>query len=228
GLVDAMRTCHDRRANDGIIFAAYTSAAIAADVGDLMSALGYQRWNLYGFSYGSRVALTAMRDMPEPIRSVVLDSTLSVQANLQADFAANAERGLNTLFAACAADPSCAAKYPHLDQTLFSLVDHLNAEPAVVEPMDASGHPLRVVVTGDLFLLGVTGALPDDTLVPFLPTLIATTAQGIHAVLTAAAGVLVGGGDLNAEGMEFSVLCTDEVPFNTPEVIAAATSGVRE
>src|SRR5262245_44466517 len=227
-LVDAMRTCHERLANDGINFAAYTSAAIAADVGDLMAALGYTHWHLYGFSYGARVALNAMRDMPEAIRSVVLDSTLAVQANLQADFAANAERGLNTLFAACAADASCAAKYPHLDQTFFQVVDQLNATPAVVDTVDASGLPLRVVVTGDRFLLGVIGALPDETLVPFLPALIATTAQGNNGLLAPAAAVLVGTTDLNAEGMQYSVLCADEVPFSTPQVIAAATSGVRE
>src|SRR5262245_28650457 len=58
-LVDAMRTCHERLANDGINFAAFTSAAIAADVGDLMAALGYPHWHLYGFSYGARVALSA-------------------------------------------------------------------------------------------------------------------------------------------------------------------------
>ena len=40
----------------------------------LRQALGYDQINLYGISYGTRLALTAERDAPRALRSVVIDS----------------------------------------------------------------------------------------------------------------------------------------------------------
>ena len=57
---------------------AYNTVANAADVNDLRLALGYDQVNLYGSSYGTRLALGVMRDFPEGLRSVVLDAPLSL------------------------------------------------------------------------------------------------------------------------------------------------------
>jgi pimeloyl-ACP methyl ester carboxylesterase len=74
--VQAMRQCHDRLVKQGINLNAYTTIADATDVHDLIQALGYKQVNLYGVSYGTRLALTVMRLFPASIRSVVLDSTV--------------------------------------------------------------------------------------------------------------------------------------------------------
>jgi pimeloyl-ACP methyl ester carboxylesterase len=34
---------------------------MAGDIGDLMTVLPYDQWNLFGVSYGTRVALVTMR-----------------------------------------------------------------------------------------------------------------------------------------------------------------------
>ena len=54
----ALLKCHDRLAGEGVDFGAYNSAASASDVADVMSALGYGDYNIYGISYGTRLALT--------------------------------------------------------------------------------------------------------------------------------------------------------------------------
>ena len=64
----------ERLVGEEINLAAYNSPASAADLNDLRLALGYKEWNLYGRSYGGRLALTVMRDYPTGIRSVILDS----------------------------------------------------------------------------------------------------------------------------------------------------------
>ena len=63
----------------GVDLAAYNSAENAADLADLRTALGIDGWNLYGVSYGSNLAMSELRDHPEGIRSVVLDSCRSPQ-----------------------------------------------------------------------------------------------------------------------------------------------------
>jgi pimeloyl-ACP methyl ester carboxylesterase len=52
----------------GIDFAFYNSTASAQDLDDLRRALGLEQWNLFRASYGTRLALTAMRDTPAGIR----------------------------------------------------------------------------------------------------------------------------------------------------------------
>src|SRR5690606_30365469 len=78
----AIEHCRERLVDEGIDFSNFDSEASAADLRDLRQALGYPQWNLYGLSYGSRLALTAMRADPQGIRSVVLDAAYPVEANL--------------------------------------------------------------------------------------------------------------------------------------------------
>src|SRR5262245_9096292 len=156
----ALRACRDRLVDDGINLSAYTSAASAADLQDLTTALGHERWNIHGVSYGTRLALTAMRDTPEHIRSVILDSTVPVQENGAVNFAMDLEYALNRLFDGCAADPACDAAYPNLEETFYSLVHQLDAAPATLRPVDpATGEAFDVVLTGERLIVAMQQAL---------------------------------------------------------------------
>ena len=127
--VQALEECRQRLVDDGVDLADYDSAASAADVDDLREALGHDEWDLYGISYGTRLAQTAMRDHPDGIRSVVLDAAYPVDADLYAETPGNAVRAMDALFAACAADPWCATAYPDLGQRFWALVAELDATP---------------------------------------------------------------------------------------------------
>jgi len=72
----ATEACHRELAATGADLSAYNSTENAADFADLRKVLGLTAWNVYGLSYGSYLAQTIMRDHPEGIRSVVLDSVL--------------------------------------------------------------------------------------------------------------------------------------------------------
>jgi pimeloyl-ACP methyl ester carboxylesterase len=75
GLQDdsfGLRDCLVRHLLDGIDVAAYTTPEIAADIEDLRRVLGYERFDLIGLSYGTRVALEVARDFPDGVRSIVL------------------------------------------------------------------------------------------------------------------------------------------------------------
>jgi pimeloyl-ACP methyl ester carboxylesterase len=223
----ALRACHDRLVGEGVNLAAYTSAASAADLQDLMIALGYERWNIHGGSYGTRLALTAMRDTPEHIRSVVLDSTAPVQEKGTVNFAPHLAHALNRLFAGCAADPACDAAYPNLEETFFTLVRELDRAPATLRPIDpATGEAVDVVLTGERLVLAMRQAMLRTEFIPVLPVLIANAADGNYALLTAGYSTLRENFDY-AWGMSYSVWCSEEVPFVTPEVVAEVTEGVR-
>src|SRR5262249_10174016 len=80
--VQAAQQCRDRLVKEGNDLTAYTTIDNATDVHDLIGALGYKQVNLYGVSYGTRLALTVMRLFPRDLRSVILDSTVPTQSNL--------------------------------------------------------------------------------------------------------------------------------------------------
>jgi pimeloyl-ACP methyl ester carboxylesterase len=60
--------CHERFVAEGIDPAAFNTSQSAADVRDIVKALGYQKVNLLGISYGTRLGLTVMRNYPEIVQ----------------------------------------------------------------------------------------------------------------------------------------------------------------
>ena len=69
-----------------------------------------------------------MRDHPEGIRSVVLDSVLPTTYTIPGNWR-NTRAGFDNLFRACAAETACNAAHPHLEETFTGLVNKLEAEP---------------------------------------------------------------------------------------------------
>jgi len=75
--VAAAQACYQRLVAAGSDLGAYNTTENAADVADLRVALGIRQWNVFGTSYGTNLAMTLMREHPQGIRSVTLDSVVS-------------------------------------------------------------------------------------------------------------------------------------------------------
>ena len=118
----ATEDCHRKLTDTGADLSAYNSTESAADFADLRKVLGYSAWNIYGTSYGSYLAQTIMRDHPEGIRSVVLDSVLPTTYSVPANWW-NARAGFDNLFQACTAEAACNAAHPRLQETFTQLVN---------------------------------------------------------------------------------------------------------
>ncbi|MBZ0294065.1 MAG: alpha/beta hydrolase [Anaerolineae bacterium] len=212
-MIELTLACHDRLKADGANMAAYTSAANAADLDDLRQALGYDEWNLLGISYGTRLALTMMRDQPEGIRSVILDSVYPPQSNLYTSLIDNAERAQTMLFAACAADPDCDATYPHLEAVFWEVYQQLNKEPLVISINSPVLGAFNVVINGNRFYNWVFNWLYH------VPTLV-NTPRFIYDLKRGDTASVIGPGiesELNtlfvSTGMYYSVQCSEEVAF---------------
>ena len=161
------RACYDRLAQTDINLSAYTNAANAADANDLRAALGYTEWNIYADTYGTRLALTLMRDFPEGVRSVILDSVYPLQANTDTEAAANAKRALNLLFERCASDAACNAAYPDLESVFYDAAVQLDTKPISFDVVSQeTREEVKLLINGDrlinliIYLLNFTDALP--------------------------------------------------------------------
>lgn len=219
----AAQACHDRLVQAGVDLAAYTSAANAADVEDLRKALGYSQWNLYGGSYGTRLALTVLRDFPEGVRSAILDSICLPQADHYTEIAASGERAFNLLFESCAADPACNQAYPELDSVFYGLVEQLDAEPVTltVSPL-MSATTIKMKLNGDRLINAMFNMLYNSDLIPNLPKLIYEFKEGNWTGLQQEINQNLGMYNYLSEGMWFSVDCSDEATFSSPEAVQAA------
>jgi len=220
----AFAQCRERLTTAGRDLAAYTSAASAADVDDLRRTLGYPQINLYGVSYGSRLALTLLRDHPEVVRSAVLDSAYPLQVNLYTSLAPNAGRAFDIFFDHCAADPSCSTNYSGLEQAFYHLVDRLNAEPVTITLTSAqSEYPIQL--DGDLLIDVLFVGLYNPRVTASMPEMIYAVQRGDFDLLEQRLWLYFAG--TTALGMQMSVQCAEEIPFNSPQEAYTQAEGVQ-
>jgi pimeloyl-ACP methyl ester carboxylesterase len=161
----ATTACRDRLAATGVDLASYDTAENASDIADLREAMGIEEWNVYGVSYGTDLALTLLRDHPEGIRSVVIDSVVPPNLdNIVNEFWPGAAVGYKAVFDACAAQPACAAAYPNLADEFAATVNRLTKEPVTVPAQNASGETAQVNIDGYQFanLIVIQSGLPGS------------------------------------------------------------------
>lgn len=201
---------------------AYNTAENAADVNDLRLALGYDEVNLWGISYGTRLALEVMRLYPEGLRSVVLDSVYPPEVDLYLGTPASADRAFDLLFDSCAADPACSAAYPDLRTVFFDTVDRLNEEPVAIEIVHAfTGERMDGLLNGDDLMAFLFQFLYYADVIPSLPQIIYDASQGDYDMIVRLAGVLVAEQEVMSQGMHLSVQCHDEVSGSSLEEFEA-------
>jgi len=222
-MMASLTECHDRFITDGINLAAYNSAANAADLNDLRLALGFDEWNLLGISYGTRLAQTIMRDHPDGIRSVILDSAYPLEANLLTDTSDNMARAYEELFTGCAADPICNDAYPELETTFFNLVERHNQENIEITVTDLfSGKRYDTTLAGNDLLGILFQTLYSTEIIPSLPQLITEIDNEDYTRLSTLLSSFMLSGEFVSIGMQFSVQCNEENIFaDEAEVIAA-------
>lgn len=221
--IESLQACHDRLVDEGVNLAAYNSEANAADLNDLRAALGYDEWNLWGISYGTRLAQTTMRDHPEGLRSVILDSTYPLESNLLTDTPDSVARSFAKLFEGCAADPACNEAYPELEASFFNLVDQLNEEKIPLTVSDLfTGEMYDTALYGDDLVGILFQSLYATEIIPELPKLIYDIEAGDTSTLSALLSSYLSNGEFVSIGMQFSVQCNEENSFASEEDVAAA------
>lgn len=215
-LVSAAAACREKMQEQGVDLTAYNSAASARDVADLRRALGYESWNLFGLSYGTRLALTVLRDAPDGIRSVILDSASPPNVAGWSDAGERFTRSLQLAFAQCADSPDCRETFPSIEADFYQVVADLDADPVVVTVPESHRFPDgRLVVDGSLWLTGMFQGFYDRKFVPVFPLIVRESSRRNEDVLRALAERLARDPEQASVGMKYAVDCYEKLPFNT-------------
>jgi pimeloyl-ACP methyl ester carboxylesterase len=216
--ISAFQACHDRLAYSEVNLDAYTSAASGTDVRDILVALGYPRAILYGVSYGTRLALTVMRDHPEIVHSAVLDSSLPLETKFFNELTTKTDYAFNELFSGCAADSECNKAYHGLDKVFYDLVTKFDAQPVTVKVKDlVSGQSAEVKVDGNELVSAIDLGLFSSELIPILPQAIYTASNGDYTLLGALLSLSKNVYTQISMGAYISINCHEQVYATTSE-----------
>jgi pimeloyl-ACP methyl ester carboxylesterase len=202
-----------RKYGDRVRF--YTTTAAVADLADVQEALGLPVVDLYGVSYGTRVAQLYMRRHPEAVHAVILDGVTDPERAIGPDTPADAERALYLIVGRCGDSRDCATAYPELPQELAGLRRQFGPQKSMLSIDDPdSGLPLKIEFSRSMLNASLRFLSYNATQASLLPTLIHRAAQGslaplaVQTVMTArqVSGQL-------AIGMQNTVICSEDAPF---------------
>jgi pimeloyl-ACP methyl ester carboxylesterase len=202
----------------------YTTPIAVEDLDEVRAALGYGRINLFGASYGTRVALVYIRRFPQRVRSAILRAVAPVDLKLPLTVVADGERALNRLLGACDVEPACRKAYPTLEESLKAVIARLRREPAVVrttDPRFGTPHDVRVddqVFGTTLFFLLFTSDWSRG-----IPRIVHAAAQGDFTPLAEVLPLNVLTAIPVHWGMRRSVLCAEDVTLTTANEVRQAS-----
>lgn len=237
--------CVEQLRFEGIDPAAYNTSESARDIADLRQALKIPTWNLFGISYGTRLALEIMKVDAAGTRSVVLDSVYAPGSTTY-EAPVSGDRAVQAVIADCAAQPSCNAAYPNLGGQLDQVLNRLASNPLVERGFDPGSGQIREFSFGATeFALVLFDALYVTEIIPDIPKAIAAAAAGdlvtsvnlltgMGAYERERAGSDEGDGEdqevppsarfrpLLTDGLYHSVECAESAPVMSAEAIDAA------
>ena len=189
----------------------FTTTIAVQDLDAVRRQLGAERIDLVGGSYGTRVALEVLRQFPATVRRAVIDGVAPADMALPASFSTDNQASFDRLVEACAADPGCAKAHPDLHARFAALLQALPREVKATHPL--TGREETFLLTRELVLGAVRGALYSPTLAAALPEALDSAARGDYAGLVGlGATQLARKSSRLATGMHLSVVCAEDMP----------------
>lgn len=207
----------------------YTTQIAADDMDEVRAALGYDRLNLSGGSYGTRAALVYLRQHPEHVRTIMLFGVAPTNQFMPRAFPRDTERAFRGVLAECSADETCEKAFPNLQAETEAVLTQLLKGPVEVQVHSVSdpGNLIKVRLSRDLAAEAIRYMLYNPAAASRIPLFLHVAAQGDFRLLAEAAlsyrRNLVATG---SNGMYLSVTCAEDMPGIKPgegERLAAET-----
>ena len=197
----------------------FTTSVAVRDLDAVRRELGVDQWNIYGVSYGSRVAQHYLRRYPEHVRAVVLDGVVPPTLVLGPEIALAAQAALDGIFERCARDDACATRFGDLGSVFDALMSRIQESPVSVATLDTATGEIEETLVTEEYLMGVTRLFSySDTSAALLPLIIDEAANGRYELLLAQAERISDGLERALSfPMHNSVICSEDYPFETIE-----------
>ncbi len=222
--IEAVRTCRAALEKEADL-RLYTTPIAMDDLDDVRAALGYEKVDLAGGSYGTRAALVYMKRHPEHVRAAVLEGVAPTTDHLPLALPRDAQRALDGVLGECAADPACHRSFPNLRSESAAVFARAAPAPAEV-PDRATGDPVTVKLSRDIVGEAIRYMTYNVGFAGLVPVVIHEAAGGNFGPLGEFA--LFGRKEIVASGslgMYLSVTCAEDLPFIKPGEGEKAAAG---
>ncbi|MDX1394878.1 MAG: alpha/beta fold hydrolase [Gemmatimonadota bacterium] len=199
----------------------YTTSHIAEDLETIRAALGYGALNIYGTSYGTRVAQLYAARYPRNVRTLVLKAPVPPTAVVPLTYTTGSQRALDALFELCREQEACRAAYPAIEERFAGLLERLREDSAsltVTNPLSGAEAEIRIDDTAlgyllrNLMMAASGGATTLAVIDQASRGDFSAVSAAVPALRAAYATALAG-------GMAISVIASEDVPRVTDELL---------
>ena len=205
----------------------YSTCLAADDINDVRLAIGYDKINVTGGSYGTRIALVYMRRHPETVRTAILNGVAPIAFKNPLFHAPAFHEAVQLLMAECSNDPECHEAFPNLEDEFLTIMDRLEKDPVetkITHPV--SGERVSVELSKDAFIEALRTMMYSRRRSRSVPMLIHSAFKGDFEPF-AQTGMESSRGIRRylALGMLLSVICAEDIARITEEEIVKITNG---
>lgn len=180
----------------------YSSVASMRDIEAMRFALDAEKIDLFGMSYGTRLAQAYIRGYPRRVRAAAFIGAVPMDGKSPLSHARNAESVLQAIFGDCESDARCASAFPDLRTEWESLQELLRQSNLVAD----TGNGRRAIELGP-FMEAFRTLLIVPSGQRAIPALITELSAGdTKRFLDMIEG---SGPSLFAEGVYLSIECTE-------------------
>jgi len=192
----------------------YNTSNAVRDLDAVRAALGAEQWNLYGGSYGTRVALHYLRKYPEHARTVTIDGVAPPDWHLGETMSQDRQNALDLLFARCKNDKACNKSFPNFEEGVYQLIEELD-EPRTIKLDNINNGQIEEFEFTKQHLTQLVGL---QTYYPLLSSILPVVLHEAYAnnnLAPIARQLKVLGANPMAlnQGVFNSAACTEDVPF---------------
>ncbi len=194
------------------------------DLEDLRAALGVDKFNLWGGSWGTRFALYYATWYPNSIDRMILDAVAPIDSQVLLS-AKSAELSLEQLNARCQDELACANTYPDLRAGLDTLTGQLQTPKNITLPNPLTGEEITQSIDGKTVVQQIRGMLYLPEFSVRIPYIVGQANEGNWTPFATAVTETSAMSEGMYMGLTLSVLCAEEVPYITSNEIAADAEG---
>ena len=203
----------------------YTTSIFADDLDEVRAALGYQKIDVFGGSYGTRAALVYLHRHGDHVRTMGLEGVVPPEYRIPMSFSHALQGSIDQVIARCAADERCNKAYPKLHEEFLAILDRLDKSPAQVELTTAKGKQ-AVVISHGVFVADLRPVLYVPQAINQLPYILHKAYEGDWSVYASVAAQMRGAIDKSINrDLALSVSCSEDIPGMTEAMIRSDTDG---
>ena len=180
------------------------------DIDFVRQTLNIQEINLYGVSYGTRVAQAYMHTFPQHSRAVILDGVVPMDEPIGQP-KQHAQSVLEQIDSECAQSSNCQALTPSVIGDLEAILNHLAVEPLIQAPNPSTELLSSYQLTPETVLSGIRFALYSPLLQRMLPYTL-NEAKKLYPLLAQTIQPSLRLNEDLSSGLYYAIYCAEDYP----------------